>query len=49
VDEAALSTPEVQRVVITQVYDLIALAIGATRQGALAAGRGCARGAVACH
>jgi hypothetical protein len=40
VDEAALSSPEVQRVVITQVYDLVALAIGPKPQAAVAAGRG---------
>ena len=31
--------PEVQRVVVGQIYDLTALALGATREGALAAGR----------
>lgn len=39
VDEAVLAAPEVQRVVVGQIYDLTALVIGATREAALAAGR----------
>ena len=38
VDEAALTTPDVQRLVISQVYDLTALAIGVTRDRMMAAG-----------
>ncbi len=37
----AIATPELQHVVVTHVYDLAALVVGATRDGtALAAGRG---------
>jgi AraC-like DNA-binding protein len=40
-DEAAVQTPELQRAAATHIYDLCALAIGATRDGAeLARGRG---------
>ena len=38
VDEAVLTTPDVQRLVISQVYDLTALAIGVTRDRMVAAG-----------
>lgn len=38
VDEAALTTPDVQRLVISQIYDLAALAIGPTRDRMMAAG-----------
>ena len=39
--DQSLSTPELRRLVVTQVYDLIALTIGATRDAALIAeGRG---------
>jgi len=40
-DPAALATPELQRLAETHVYDLLALALGATREAAeVAAGRG---------
>jgi AraC-like DNA-binding protein len=40
-DDEALATPELRRLVVTQVYDLAALAIGATRDAAaIAEGRG---------
>src|SRR4029079_1412281 len=44
--EASLASPELQRLAVAHVYDLIAAVVGATRDGAeLAAGRGAARGA----
>jgi AraC-like DNA-binding protein len=40
-DDEALATPELRRLVVTQIYDLAALAIGATRDAAaIAEGRG---------
>jgi AraC-like DNA-binding protein len=40
-DDEALATPELRRLVVTQLYDLVALAIGATRDAAaIAEGRG---------
>lgn len=40
-DDLALATPELRQVVVTQIHDLIALAIGATGDGAaIAIGRG---------
>lgn len=40
-EQQSLETPELQRLVATHIYDLIALAIGATRDGqAIAKGRG---------
>jgi hypothetical protein len=40
-DDEALATPELRRLVVTQMYDLVALAIGATRDAAaIAEGRG---------
>jgi hypothetical protein len=40
-DDEALATPELRRLVVTQIYDLVALAIGATRgAAAIAEGRG---------
>jgi AraC-like DNA-binding protein len=40
-DDEALATPELRRLVVTQIYDLAALAIGATRDAAaMAEGRG---------
>ena len=39
--DASLASPELQRLAVTHVYDMIALVIGATREGAeLASGRG---------
>ena len=40
-DDEALATPDLRRLVVTQIYDLVALAIGATRDAAaIAEGRG---------
>jgi AraC-like DNA-binding protein len=40
-DDEALATPALRRLVVTQIYDLVALAIGATRDAAaVAEGRG---------
>jgi AraC-like DNA-binding protein len=40
-DHEALATPELRRLVVTQIYDLVALTIGATRDAtAIAEGRG---------
>jgi AraC-like DNA-binding protein len=40
-DDEALATPALRRLVVTQIYDLVALAIGATREAAaIAEGRG---------
>jgi AraC-like DNA-binding protein len=40
-DDEALATPALRRLVVTQIYDLVALAIGATRDAAaIAEGRG---------
>jgi AraC-like DNA-binding protein len=40
-DDEALATPELRRLVVTQIYDLVALTIGATRDAAaIAEGRG---------
>jgi AraC-like DNA-binding protein len=40
-DDDALATPALRRLVVTQIYDLVALAIGATRDAAtVAEGRG---------
>jgi AraC-like DNA-binding protein len=40
-EQQSLETPELQRLVATHIYDLIALAVGATRDGhAIAQGRG---------
>jgi hypothetical protein len=40
-DDEALATPELRRLVVTQIYDLAALAMGATRDAAaIAEGRG---------
>jgi len=40
-DEQPLHTPELQRLVVTHIYDLIAATVGATRDGlAIAGGRG---------
>jgi AraC-like DNA-binding protein len=36
-DEEALATPELRRLVVNQIYDLVALAIGATRDAAAVA------------
>src|SRR5262249_29076990 len=43
-DDEALTTPELRRLVVTQIHDLAALAIGATRDAAAVAG-GCGVGA----